>query len=268
MPNSVTPESPNATEALIPLTNTSNGIQAVRGRDLHKFLEVQSHYRDWMPRMIDYGFEEGKDYALKNERVHDSLGRERDATGHIITLDMAKEISMIQRTDKGKQARQYFIECEKRLKEAAQLSGPELMARAVLEAQNTIAKLEKKTAEMEPKAKSWEFLAGPGGDYGVAEAAKVLSRDPNINIGRNRLFSFMAELGWTFRTKGKRPHPEAYQSQIENGRLKHKLSSPFFNERTDEWEQPAPTIRITPKGLHELHKKLGGSRQIQLEGVA
>lgn len=64
--------------------------------------------------MTEYGFEGGKDYTVKNDRVQDSLGRERDALNHIISLDMAKEISMIQRTDKGKQARQYFIECEKR----------------------------------------------------------------------------------------------------------------------------------------------------------
>ncbi|WKS28748.1 antA/AntB antirepressor family protein [Corynebacterium propinquum] len=87
------------------------------GRDLHEFLEVQSRYREWIPRMIEYGFEEGKDYTSKNRRVQDSLGREREATDHIITLDMAKEISMIQRTERGKQARQYFIECERRMKQ-------------------------------------------------------------------------------------------------------------------------------------------------------
>ena len=89
--------------ALIPLTD-NNGTQAVMGRDLHTFLEVKSNYREWFPRMIAYGFEEGKDYASKNRRVQDSLGRDREATDHIISLDMAKEISMIQRTEKGRPA--------------------------------------------------------------------------------------------------------------------------------------------------------------------
>ncbi|MDK8844695.1 phage antirepressor [Corynebacterium striatum] len=125
-----------------------------------------------------------------------------------------------------------------------------------------------KVAELKPAADSWTYLAAPGGDYGVAGAAKVLSRDPSINIGRNKLFDFMAQLKWIFRTTGKRAHWEAYQDKgINTGRLVHKLSSPFMNERTGEWEQPAPTIRITPKGLHELHKLLGGSDQIQLEVV-
>ena len=75
----------------------------------------------------------------------------------------------------------------------------------------------------------------------------------------------MHRAGWIFRKKGKRAHWEAYQDKaINTGRLVHKLSSPFFNERTEEWEQPAPTIRITPKGLHELHRLLGGSDQLEL----
>lgn len=252
---------------LIPIQD-NNGAQAVMGRDLHAFLEVQSNYREWFPRMVAYGFEEGKDYASKNRRVQDSLGREREANDHIVSLDMAKEISMIQRTEKGKQARQYFIECERRVKEPVQLSPEELMARAIKVADNTIKELEAKTRELEPAAKSWTYLAAPGGDYSVAGAAKTLSRDPNISIGRNKLFAFMCEQRWIFRTSGKRAHWEAYQDKgINTGRLVHKLSSPFMNDKTGEWEQPAPTIRITPKGLHELHKLLGGSEQSQLAVV-
>ena len=145
------------------------------------------------------------------------------------------------------------------------MTGKELMAAALIEAESTIKELEQKATEMAPKAQSWEYLAAPGGDYGVAEAAKVLSRDPNIQVGRNQLFGHMHRAGWIFRKKGKRAHWEAYQDKaINTGRLVHKLSSPFFNERSGEWEQPAPTIRITPKGLHELHRLLGGSDQLEL----
>lgn len=131
---------------LIPIQD-KDGAQAVMGRDLHAFLEVGAEYRHWFPRMVAYGFEEGKDYAVKNDRVQDTLGREREALNHIVSLDMAKEISMIQRTDKGKQARQYFIECERRAKEPAELSPEELMARAIKVADHTIKELEAKTAD-------------------------------------------------------------------------------------------------------------------------
>ena len=250
---------------LIPIQD-NDGAQAVMGRDLHKFLEVKTPYDKWMPRMVEYGFIAGQDFSTKMSETSPAGGRPR--ADHIVSLDMAKEISMIQRSEKGKQARQYFIECERRAKEPAQLSPEELMARAIKVADNTIKELEAKTRELEPAAKSWTYLAAPGGDYSVAGAAKTLSRDPNISIGRNKLFDFMREQRWIFRTAGKRAHWEAYQDKgINTGRLVHKLSSPFMNDKTGEWEQPAPTIRITPKGLHELHKLLGGSEQAQLAVV-
>ncbi|CAB0576018.1 hypothetical protein CIP107532_01989 [Corynebacterium diphtheriae] len=99
---------------LIPL-HTQDGVQAVMGRDLHQFLEVKTSYKDWFPRMVAYGFEEGEDFALKIEHTPSPAGM-KEKLNHVISLDMAKEISMIQRTNKGKQARQYFIECEKRAK--------------------------------------------------------------------------------------------------------------------------------------------------------
>ncbi|MEJ5927950.1 antA/AntB antirepressor family protein [Corynebacterium sp. H128] len=81
---------------LLPIQD-NDGIKAIMGRDLHAFLEIKSNYREWFPRMVVYGFDEGIDYTSEIRRVQDSLGREREATDHIITLDMAKELSMIQR---------------------------------------------------------------------------------------------------------------------------------------------------------------------------
>lgn len=99
------------------------------GRDLHEFLEVRRDYTNWFKQMVGYGFSEGQDYSLIEEEtaghpVSPNLARPRH--NHIITLDMAKEISMIQRTERGKQARQYFIECERRLKQVQPELTPEL----------------------------------------------------------------------------------------------------------------------------------------------
>jgi len=88
-----------------------NNRPTVLGRDLHTFLEVETPYTMWFKRMCEYGFEDGKDFITF--LLETNIGRPE--TNHQLTLDMAKELSMIQRTDKGKQARQYFIECEKQL---------------------------------------------------------------------------------------------------------------------------------------------------------
>ena len=127
---------------LIPIQDHA-GIQAVMGRDLHKILEVGRDYTNWFKQMVGYGFIEGQDFTP--DLAKSTGGRPR--IDHIVSLDMAKEISMIQRTDKGKQARQYFIECERRAKEPAQLSPEELMARAIKVADSTIKELEAKTAD-------------------------------------------------------------------------------------------------------------------------
>ncbi|MGM0107940.1 ORF6C domain-containing protein [Enterococcus sp. AZ172] len=100
---------------LIPIITNENNEQLVSGRDLHEFLEVKDNYTDWFKRMITYGFDEDVDFIGLSEKSDKLGGRPR--IDHAMKLDMAKEISMIQRTEKGKQARQYFIEIEKRSKQ-------------------------------------------------------------------------------------------------------------------------------------------------------
>ena len=105
---------------LIKVTQDENGNSVVSGRDLHEFLGVQTKYTQWFERMVSYGFTENVDFigfSQKREKPTDG----RPAIDHALTLDMAKEISMIQRTEKGKQARQYFIEVEKAFKEQYRL---------------------------------------------------------------------------------------------------------------------------------------------------
>lgn len=133
---------------LIPIQDQNDGKQAVLGRDLHAFLEVTTAYKDWFPRMVAYGFEEERDFS---SFLSESTGG-RPRQDHILTLDMAKEISMIQRTDKGKQARQYFIECERQAKatrvDAASLTRLELIQIAMNAEQERLA-LEAKNQKLE-----------------------------------------------------------------------------------------------------------------------
>ena len=101
---------------LIKITQNENNEQVVSGRDLHDFLGVETQYTKWFDRMTEYGFVENSDYVEVSQKCLTSHGRPYIQTDHALKLDMAKEISMIQRNEKGKQARQYFIEAEKQAK--------------------------------------------------------------------------------------------------------------------------------------------------------
>ena len=100
---------------LIPI-NYDGEQPTLSSRDLHEALEINTRFNDWFSRMAEYGFENGVDFnLLKNEKVRLEGNREvkRDIMDYQISVDMAKQICMIQRSEKGKQYRQYFIDLEK-----------------------------------------------------------------------------------------------------------------------------------------------------------
>src|SRR5699024_2763586 len=132
---------------LIPTINKGDDI-LITGRDLHEFLEVKEKYTEWIGRMIGYGFSENVDYQTVKEKVQ-SEKRERtyNQINHHIKIDMAKEISMLQRNERGKQARQYFIEVEKRWN-----SHEMIVQRAMEIQQRKVELLESENAELKPKA--------------------------------------------------------------------------------------------------------------------
>lgn len=130
------------------------GRQLVSGRELHEFLEIKTKYKDWFPRMVEYGFEEEIDFIkVAQKRATNNLKNPvTTVIDHAISIDMAKEISMIQRTEKGKAARQYFINCEKKLKEVKKLSPMELMElqfKALKEQEEKIIQVENKVDKLE-----------------------------------------------------------------------------------------------------------------------
>lgn len=108
---------------LFNLKENQDGTVAVSGRELHKGLEIQTPYKQWIDRMIDYGFEVNTDYIIMSEKVHTQKSvRAYEQENHIMTLDMGKEIAMIQRSDAGKNIRKYFIEIEKSYRQQKPLS--------------------------------------------------------------------------------------------------------------------------------------------------
>lgn len=115
----------NELQTLFSFKRNDDGTVAVSGRELHRGLEIETPYKQWMNRMIGYGFEENTDYILVTQKSLTNNPRNpyTNQTDHIMTLDMAKEISMIQRSDIGRKIRGYFIKIERKHNEIAQAYG-------------------------------------------------------------------------------------------------------------------------------------------------
>ncbi|MDH5104649.1 antA/AntB antirepressor family protein [Lentilactobacillus diolivorans] len=146
---------------LIKTFKQNDGSVAVDGRDLHDFLEVETPYTKWIDRMMEYGFAENVDFSVFDKNVHDdtAFGGVRKMKDHALTLDMAKELSMIQRTKKGKQARQYFISMEKQAKFKQQLPLPKDYPSAL----RALADSMEENQKLKPAADyTQKMLANPG----------------------------------------------------------------------------------------------------------
>lgn len=143
--------------------NYDNEQPTVIGRDLHEALGVKTTYKDWFPRMCEYGFEEGKDFS---SFLSKSTGG-RPSINHQLTIPMAKELCMLQRSEKGKMFRQYFISVEEQwntpeavMARALQFANKQL---ALFKNQNkqltqTVAVQTQQIAEMQPKVSYYDIV--------------------------------------------------------------------------------------------------------------
>lgn len=179
--------------------NYDNDRPTVLARDLHGFLEVKTAFKDWFPRMCEYGFSQGVDFnPLKNEQVR--LEGDRQVTRMIddaqLTIEMAKEICMLQRNERGKQARQYFIQLEK------DWNSPEkVMARALQIADKRIKRLETQIEEDRPRVLFAGAVETSKSSILIGELAKILKQN-GIKIGPIRLFDWMRQNGYLIRRNG------------------------------------------------------------------
>lgn len=131
---------------LIKTITRDDGTIAVSGRDLHDFLEVGKDFSSWFKDMAEYGFEVGKDFSPISVKTPNG-GRPR--IEYVMTLDMAKEVAMIQRTDRGKQARQYFIEIDKQAHH--DMTGLSPATRAAVAATQALAAQERRLNRVDAK---------------------------------------------------------------------------------------------------------------------
>jgi anti-repressor protein len=208
----------------------------VSGRELHEFLEVETPYHIWFPRMAEYGFADGTDYAeVMNKNVQNPIGG-RPATDHALTLDMAKELAMIQRTERGKQARQYFIQVEK------DFNSPEkVMARALLIADETIKGLSAQLQIAAPKVEFYDTVADCGDTKSMDEVAKLIGIP---GWGRNTVFALLRDINML------RDNNQPYQGYIDRGYFELIEQTPW-KDREGHVHIPTKTV-VTQKGIEHI----------------
>lgn len=235
-------------KTLIPVSYDNPERPTVSGRELHEFLEVTTRYNDWFNRMTEYGFTEGEDYySFLSNRSDGLAGKPR--TDHQLTIQMAKELCMIQRNERGKQARQYFLAVE------AQWNSPEaVMRRAVLIAQKQNDQL---------KAVNRQLLAEnsdlkPDAEYARAvcvgkncRTTTTLAKD--YGLSAEKLNSILHGLKIQYKTSD--GQWVLYAKYCGKGYTKNRKSTPFQHKSTGQWDTKNTTV-WTEAGQRFIYEQL------------
>lgn len=230
---------------LITVTTNANQEPVVSGRELHSRLEITERYSSWFNRMLHYGFVEGEDYL--GCKVFNALARQ-ELDDHMVKIDMAKEICMIQRNEKGREFRQYFIEVEK------EFNSPErIMARALLLADKKINTLELTIKEQRPKVLFAESVEASKCSILIGDLAKLIKQN-GFDIGQNRLFEWLRKNGYLISRKGESYNMPTQQS-MQMGLFEIKESSVV---NPDGSVRLTRTTKVTGKGqVYFINKFIG-----------
>ena len=228
---------------LIKVDINENQEPVISGRELHEKLEIETPFRIWFPRMCEYGFSENIDYT-PYIFVHPKNNQE--TIDYILKLDMAKEISMIQRNEKGKQIRKYFIEVEKEFN-----SPDKIMARGLLIADKTIKEqktlinnLEYKIEKDKNKVEFYDDVVDSTTTFEISKVAKMLNF---IQVGRNNLFEILREQGILQRDN------TPYQNYVDRGWF--RLIETKYTKPNGDVQLNYKTV-VYQKGIEHIAKLL------------
>lgn len=236
---------------LIKVTYTADSEPTVSGRELHEALNIETPYRIWFPRMCEYGFAEGKDYT-PYKFVHPQ--NKQEAVDHALTIPMAKEICMIQRSEKGKMFRQYFIEIENRWNtpEAVMARALQMANRKIDEIKNANVLLEQKIEEDKPKVIFADSVSAAKSSILIGDLAKILKQN-GVDIGQKRLFGWLRDNGYLIKSGSSRNMPT--QRAAEMGLFEVKVSTV---NNPDGSIRETKTTKVTGKGqVYFVNKFLG-----------
>lgn len=224
--------------------NYDNERITLSARELHEFLEIKTKYKDWFPRMCTYGFDENVDYRAMAQKRATAQGNETTYVDHEITLDMAKEIAMIQRSEKGKEVRQYFLELERRW------NSPEAVMNRALEYSRKQLKtlmdknqvLVEENTQMKPKAVFADAVSASEESILVGQLAKLIKQN-GYNVGQNKLFEWMREHGYLIKSGSRRNQPTQRSMEMQLFEVKERaVANPDGSTRL------TLTTKVTGKG--------------------
>ncbi|MFT9031156.1 MAG: phage antirepressor KilAC domain-containing protein [Leuconostoc pseudomesenteroides] len=184
-------------QEIIKINQNEQGEARVNARDLHDALNVKARFNDWITRMIEYGFTEGVDFYSFLSKTQNGG---RPSVEYNLTISMAKEVAMLQRNDKGKEVRNYFIQVEDRYKKLANDPSYQ-MALGLKASQLLLDQKDQIIAEMKPKALFADAVATSHTSVLVGELAKILKQN-GVDTGATRLFSWLRDNGCLIRRRG------------------------------------------------------------------
>lgn len=220
--------------------STNNDKLTLSARELYQNLDLSERFSKWFDRMETYGFEKGTDfnpYQMVQVQIEGNREVKREVTDYQITIDMAKEIAMLQRNEKGKEIRRKLIELEK-----AWNSPEKVMARALDIAHKTIANLQIENEEMKPKAIFADAVATSDTSILIGDLAKLISQS-GCKMGQKRLFERMRNDGYLIKTGTSKNMPT--QKAMEKGLFEVKervISNPDGSTRITR------TTKVTGQG--------------------
>lgn len=233
---------------------SENQEQTVSGRELHAFLEIETRYNDWFGRMLQYGFIEGTDFCSK---MSESTGG-RPSTDHILKLDMAKELCMLARNEKGKQARHYFLEVER------EWNSPEkVMARALYIANRKLAETSKQLEEAKPKIIFADAVSASKSTMLIGDLAKLLKQN-GVDIGQKRLFEWLRSNGYLIKRFGADYNsPTQYAMELGLFNIKETAVT-----HSDGHVTVSKTVKVTGKGQQYFINQFAKAGKMVKGGVA
>lgn len=167
------------------IIKVNDETQTVSARDLYAAVGSTERFNNWFERQLQFGFVEGEDFTSVKSFTLVNNGAKREVDDFALTVDMAKQICMVQKTDKAREVRQYLIDLEK-----AWNTPEQIMARALRVAEVTIANCHKQIEEMKPKADFYDSVADSKTAIQIGDVAKMLAIK---GVGRNNLFQMLRD---------------------------------------------------------------------------